>query len=456
MRLGSKIRPGLWSAVALLFMLALPAAAEEATCPAWYARFLPKYASIEPDFYVELRKQPISGYFPESEVVTPSPGVELLGAKIRDYSLKSFRNDFDALIEQRALIYKEPAKKFRAWLKKKSPTGEPYPDLNPVYLEQSYKAANLTLEDVHNIHFLAFAKETEPKHLEKFLSKLSIGSIGSLGLTITKKVGLFTAGALTAAVAAGPIAGLLNSLLSTPLEPMLKSAEQISSILFAGIAQSIQKFTSNQVASLKEGMSELANTTEALDQYNFEGMDHDEAKKIMNQFEERYYKIFLRVNGFMPSYKRAGRDITRDWLINQPLTFANHASTFETEFTLNRALLSALEEKIKARGTAASEDEQKLIEQFKTNMENAENRLAVTLASWKLFTFTYAEGSREDPHAKEANSVMMNTLGRYQKFMNLNKYRKELSGKIREAFHNFDPSFMGLERLQDQPQEAPQ
>ena len=39
-------------------------------------------------------------------------------------------------------------------------------------------------------------------------------------------------------------------------------------------------------------------------------------------------------------------------------------------------------------------------------------------------------------------------LQHYEKFMNMDKYREELSGKIRDAFGQFDPSFQDLDKLQ--------
>ncbi|MGZ6469107.1 MAG: hypothetical protein ACXWQJ_17535, partial [Bdellovibrionota bacterium] len=135
------------------------------------------------------------------------------------------------------------------------------------------------------------------------------------------------------------------------------------------------------------------------------------------------------------------------------LMMANHASTFSMEYTMNKSLLSALDDKIEARKTPASAAEKLQMEEFRDNMENAENRLAVTLASWKLLTFAFAEVAR-DPQAAEANSILMNTLGRYEKFMNMDKYRKEMSNKVKEAFHNFDPSFTGIENLEKRREDA--
>jgi hypothetical protein len=412
-------------------------------CPGLFKKILPKRVAKNPDQYLDLSKKPIADFFPESEIVHPLPGTEMLGAKVTPESLRKFHEEFDTLLDQRAKIFDFPAKSYRKLLKAKY--GQPYPEIDPVLIEGAFKAKGLNLEDVQNIYFVKVAPKS--KQLSDYLKFLSIKKVAALGVTVVIGVGSFMGSALKGAVVAGPVAGVVNAFLSAPLKPVLESSEQSSNIIFAGPAQAIQKFAAEKIGQLKESVSELANTTEALDQYNFEGMDHKEAKKIMDGFEERYYKIFLRVSGFMPPYKRSGRDVIRDWLISQPLMMANHASTFSMEYTMNKSLLSALEDKIKARGTPATSEEQLQLEEHRENMENAENRLAVTLASWKLLTFAFAEVAR-DPQAAEANGVLMNTLGRYEKFMNMDKYRKELSTKVKEAFHNFDPSFTGLDQLQ--------
>jgi hypothetical protein len=274
-----------------------------------------------------------------------------------------------------------------------------------------------------------------------------VKELARLGVSAVKRIGNKGWAIITGAMVAGPVAGVMNSFLSAPLKPILESSEQASNILFPGIAQAVQKFAAERISGLKEQVTELAATTEALDQYNFQGMDPAEAKKIMNGFEERYYNIFLRMNGFMPPYKRAGRDLVRDWVIMQPLQLANNASTFNMEYTMNQSLLMAMEEKIKARGAAATAEEKSLMEQYKRNMATAENRLAVTLASWKLYTFAFAEVAR-GPQMKEAHALLTDTLTRYQNFMNMDVYRKELSSKVKEAFKNFDPTFTGIEKLE--------
>ncbi|MGZ3695461.1 MAG: hypothetical protein ACXWQO_15210, partial [Bdellovibrionota bacterium] len=283
-------------------------------CPGLFKKILPKRVVRNPDLFQQLSKKPISAFFPESELVHPLPGVEMLGAKISPETLKKFHEEFDALLDQRAKLFDFPARTFRKLLKKKY--GQPYPDIDPVYIE-GFKANSKTLEDVQNAYFLDVAPKS--KQLTDYLKFLSIKGIGALGVTVVIGVGGFIASSLKGAVVAGPVAGVINSFLSAPLKPVLESAEQSSNIIFAGPAQAIQKFAAAKIGELKQSVSELATTTEALDQYNFEGMDPKEAKKIMDGFEERYYKIFLRVSGFMPPYKRSGRDVMRELLIGHPV-----------------------------------------------------------------------------------------------------------------------------------------
>lgn len=402
---------------------------------------------VDPEKYLKLRDTNIKKYFPQTAPHSPQPTIQLVGAKISPENLKAFRGDFDALLDQRAATFQFPASDFRNWLKTKSNTKEAYPDLDPMVVEH-FKTKGASLEDVQNVYYFAYAKDMEGKGLKNILSLLHVKELSRMAVSVTKKIGAKGWAIISGAMVAGPVAGVLNSLLSAPLKPVLESSEQASNILFPGIAQAVQSFAAERISGLKEQVTELAATTEALDQYNFQGMDPAEAKKIMDGFEARYYNIFLRMNGFMPPYKRAGRDLVRDWILLQPLQLANNASTFNMEFTMNQSLVMALEEKIKSRGSpSASEEEKNLLEQYKKNMETAENRLAVTLASWKLYNFAFAEVAR-GPQMKDANALLTDTLTRYQKFMNMDVYRKELSSKVKEAFRNFDPTFTGLEHLQ--------
>jgi hypothetical protein len=393
---------------------------------------------------MELRARAMAEYFPETEKILSHPGSELLVAKITDANTAAFRTDFDRLLDQRAAIFKLPARAFRQWLKTKNKHALPYPELDPLYLEQVFKPGKGTLEDLQNAYFLAFAQETKKGNLAEFWQRLHPKELGRLSLTLAKGTAKGTGNIIKGALVAGPVAGVFVAFFSAPLRPVQESSEQVSNILFADVAQSIQTFMGKQVHRLAAPIAELKTVTHALDVYNFEGMDRNEAKKIMDGFEERYYKIFLRIGGLMPNYKRSGRDNIRDWAILQPMQLASNASTFNMEFTMNQALLAGLKEKIGERAPSAAEKEQ--LAQYEENMNTAENRLAVALASWKLYRFMFAEVSRE-PQTRDASTVLTNTLERYEKYMNMDKYRKELSGKIREAFHNFDPTFNGLEKI---------
>ncbi|WP_273878659.1 hypothetical protein, partial [Serratia liquefaciens] len=73
-----------------------------------------------------------------------------------------------------------------------------------------------------------------------------------------------------------------------------------------------------------------------LDDTNFNGMNRDDAKKMMEGFDQRYAEIFMRMNKYMPPYMRGGRDAIRDWTLLQPVQIASEASTFSTQYTLNQ------------------------------------------------------------------------------------------------------------------------
>ena len=436
--------------IAAILLASSLAHADESKCIAYFKSFLPRAVKADPETYAGLRDKEISKYFPETEVVHPQPGTEVVGAKLTVEAKQSFFEDFDRLLDQRAAIFHMPAKEFREWLTAKF--GAPYPSLDPLHLEQVFKAKGATIEDFQNAYFMAFAQEKAgKKNLIDYLKMLHPKEIGRFSLTLTRGISVGTFNILKGALVAGPVAGVVVAFLSAPLKPVQESSEQISNIVFTDVAQTIQSFMSSQVKKLAAPVTEIKETTHALDLYDFDKIDRKEAKKIMDQFEDRYYKIFLRLSGQMPSFKRAGRDVVRDWAIMQPVYLAMSASTFSMEYTMNQSLIVNLKEKIEQRGKPATEEEKLLLEQYAENMETAENRLAVTLASWKLLRFMFAEVARE-PMGGDPTAVLTNTWQRYEKYMNMAKYKKELSVKIHEAFKNFDPSFGDLDKLEKQPE----
>lgn len=458
MRATNQIQPLLTKAIALTLAISFfaPAIAHagfpENPCPGFFTRLLPPKTKPNPDLYFALRDAKISDYFPETVMLKPQPQIAVVGAKISDETLMKFEKDFDSLLNQRAATFGFPAEDFRVYLRSKHPQAQPYPVFEPLYLEQAFKAMGVTLEDVQNVYFLEFLNASKKSTVAEVLDRMRIADISRIALTMSKKLGKRGWAVLGGAMVAGPVAGIVNSFFSAPMKPILESSEQASNILFSSVAQMVQHFTGERISDLRAHMSEMKSITDTLDKYDFNDMDREEAKKIMGQLEARYNKVFLRFKSFMPQYQQIGREIVRDWLIMQPLQLANHASTFNSEYTMNEALLSALEEKIAARGTPATAKEKETMDQFRENMESAENRLAVTLASWKLYTFAFAEVSRR-PANKDANAMLMGTLTRYQKFMNMDKYRKELSAKIKEAFENLDPSFSDLQKLEKRREE---
>lgn len=428
------------------------AADSKDACPSFYGRVV-NYLSRpapNPNDYLGLRETSVSSYFPETETIEIAPKVMVVGAKLDDEAVKTFYGDWDRLLDVRAKIFGLPAEKFRDWLKTKSKTGVPYPDLDPLYLEQGFKAAGATLEDMQNALFLAFAKEKHGPDVGGFLKTLHLKEVARLSFSFTKLIGSKTKAIVAGALIAGPAAAIVNNLLSAPMKPVLESSEQFSNLVFPDVAQYIQSVVSGQMKKMQSELADLEATTKEFDQYNLSNMSREEAKRIMDQFEQRYYKIFLRMHGHMPGYKRQGRDVVRDWLVLQPLQLATATTTFENQYTMNKSLYDALNEKIKARGTPPTAEEKNQMRIHLEAMETAENRLAVALASWKIYSMMFAEVARE---SKDANAILMGTLKRYESFMNMDKYRQELSGKIKEAFFNFDPSFKGLDALEQRESE---
>lgn len=453
MRAINKFQLGWVGIVGLLALAFLPGAfaAEEkpANCPSFFARIFPARPKLDAAKYLELRRKLVADYFPERGEIEISPGIKTEGTIISQKAEEAFRRDFDQLVEQTSLVWHFKADKFREYLKSMHRRAEPYPELNPHELESVYKNQNIDLEELVNSLAIKYHLHTRPTALGEMLDKMRMDDVLRFAKKRVLVFGEKTKGVIKTGLIAGPIATIFVSGLSAPIKPITEGFEQVSNIVFSGIAKVIQQFTNDHVAELKKHLSEMKATSEEIDKYDFNGMDRDEAKKIMDQLEHRYNVAFLRFKGFMPGYQGYGREIVRDWLIMQPLQLANHASTFNTEYALHKSLLERMEKEISSRGpdAKATTEEKEQMEQFREAMEGAENRLAVTLASWKLYTFAFAEVSRS-PQNKDANATLMNTLTRYQKFMNMDKYRKEFSAKIKEAFENLDPSFQDLKKLE--------
>jgi hypothetical protein len=405
-------------------------------------RFHSTAVKVDPESYKQLRDTAIASYFPDTAQVEVQPMYKQTGAKLTDAAVKKFQRDFDALLDQRSASFGLQGADFRKWLIAKN--GVPYPKLDAVTVENVFKKQGATLEDLQSALYLSYGTEMKEKGYD-VMKLLHVSEMGRLSLLLGKKTVGFFAGALTTAVSVGPVTNIVNSLVSAPMQPITESAGQLSNVMFANVTTAISKSLSKNMKKITTSMAALSSTTATLDETKFDGLDRDQAKKLMDGFDTRYSEIFMRMNAYMPPYKRSGRDVMRDWMIMQPMQLASQASTFNTEFTMNQALLVAIQDRTKDH--APSEQEKQLMQQYKDNMEEAENRLAAALATWRIYTFTYAEASR-DPAQADTNAKMFNTLQHYEKFMNMDKYREDLSGKIKEAFGAFDPSFKELPTLE--------
>ncbi|MGZ3702603.1 MAG: hypothetical protein ACXWSD_12505, partial [Bdellovibrionota bacterium] len=409
-------------------------------------RFHSSPVKPDPDTYKRLRDAKIASYFPDTTQVQVQPGFKTTGANLTDAAVKKFQGDFDALLDQRGAGLSDYSG-FRKWLIEKN--GIPYPKLDAVTVESALKKQGATMDDIQSGLLLTYAAEMKSQGVN-VLEYLHAGEIAHLGGLVAKKTGLFIFGALTTAVTVGPFTNVVNNILSAPMEPITESAGQLSNVLFANVTNSISKSLAKNMKKVTSSMAQLSSTTAQLDETKFDGLDRDDAKKLMDGFDTRYNEIFMRMGAYMPPYKRSGRDLINSWMINQPMQLASQASTFNTEYTMNQSFLVAMQEKTKDRAPTA--EEKQMMQQYKDNMEESENRLAMALASWRMFTFIYAEAAR-DPMQADTNAKMFNTLQHYEKFMDMDKYRADLTDKVKEAFGQFDPSFKDLDKLEHRRQD---
>jgi hypothetical protein len=415
-------------------------------CPSFFDRLshrlVVRRTKPDPDAYEKLRQQAMGEYFPGTKEIEVQTSVKAVGADLNEAAVNKFHSDFDSLLDQRASLFNLNADGFRIWLKQKF--GSSYPTLDPFTVENVYKKQNMSLEDLQSSFYMAYAVESKRQGID-VLKTVHAKDLARLGVKISLGVAAFILGSLKTAVVFGTVSNVMNSLLSAPMAPVQESAAQLSNVMLANVAKEIQQTLSHHMKDLSQQVAAVSATTNALDDTNFDGLSRPEAKKLMTDFDNRYFEIFNRMSAYKTATQRAGRDIVRDWTLLQPLQIVTSTATFENSYTLNKSLMEALEEKIGDHDPTPEQKTQLL--EFKQNMDTAEDRLAGALATWRLYTFIYAEVSR-DPQVKEANDVMFNTLGRYEDSMDMNKYRKDLSDRVKIAFHNFDPSFTGLDKLE--------
>ena len=444
---------------------------DSSKCPGFFARvlesMLPAEATPNLALQKQLSKKLIFDYFPETELVLRDPRDPLQGKMFTEDSLEQFRRDFDTLLNQRAALSEFPAEQYRTWLKTVN-NGKPYPPLTPELVQQILGPENATLLDLqdsyNNIRVSAKFKSKYSTVVRNLRAKQVAKGVAKKTAGLSLAILAFMAGTLKGSIIAGPIAGIMNSFVSAPLKPVQESMEQISNSLFSGLARSIQGYmkgtvtdlqnylaerpdAEKNIANLKKNLKEAKEAVRTLDKMDFEGMDRNKVKEIMDGFEERYFKIFQTMSALMPPYMRAGRDLLFDWGAMKPLLISQATSTFETEYMNAEYFKNGLNESIKARGKPASPDELLMLNSYQHTMDVAEDRLAFSLATWRLFSIMYAEIDR-GPDNQDFSAA----FSRYKKFMNMDKYKKELSTKIKEVFKNFDPTFNQLENLEQEKQ----
>jgi hypothetical protein len=390
-------------------------------------------------------------------------------------------NDFQALLEQRVRsgqLSEEDAKQFGEWLQTTWKFKNTYPELDPSYLEIA-KRDGLSLKDFQDLWLSKYKVwGSLPSELKRQLVKLSPSEVmrglmqivksapGAIKhaprwilVTASSAIGGFGVNAIK-----GPIMGLGNALTSSPMQPLTDGLTTLSGLIF-GEKLPVTKDVQNMMAwtlkkakgdgQTKKKAEETAQTLDSVDKYDFSSMPRDEVKRLMDGLEKNYNAIFVTTTNNMPAYTRGGRDVIKDWLINQPRMMASDASTFEQQYSTNKQFLYNLNDKIKSRGTPATDEEKQLMQQAQDDMNTAEDRLAVTVADWRLFMLSFNEVARQDPKIasdptfKSKQDEMTGFWERYEKRMDMDKYRREMSTKIRDALRDFDPSLPGLENIEN-------
>jgi hypothetical protein len=391
----------------------------------------------EIEMYKSIISKSISSYF------TRNMSEHETGLTFNEINNNEFVKDLECLLAYRQSFLKtKDQKNFEKWWKNKKKTYVKVEIVKP-FLEGDM---NSFLEKIQSDYYIDLLNHRQGTLLDKFTGKMAaIAGITSV-FTLRKSLSL-----MWTLVVLGPGVQMFNSYTQPVVTPMAQTASQIGAKDLGGAASMVQTWLTNR-AKMKEIAKQLHSVSEDLKQVNFEAMDKKRSREKWAEFEDAFFKLFLRYNQTLPSHLRDGRAAFKDFMVLTPIGLASNLATFDTQYWIHRRELQALEEQSRGAIKLNKEDSYYL-NLHKKEMNAAESRIAGTLAAWKLYEFMYPEYSRQPTNIQERNHLQ-NGYRTFVRSMSFDIYVKQFSKQMDAILKEIDGLTIDSEYLKPQRKPA--
>lgn len=232
----------------------------------------------------------------------------------------------------------------------------------------------------------------------------------------------------------GPGVQMVNSYTEPIVQPLTFGAKQQGAVHFQTPAQMLQELLSGrqELAAFKE---ELEVTTRKLN-----AMSPEEAKEHWHELELEYFRVFQKYQQVLPAHLRDGRFLYRDFVISTPVFLASALSTFDVQYWMHRDSLDRVNREIASRQASGGLVSEELLQRKKAHEDQitaTEDRIASTLAGWKLYEFMFPEFSRNNSNSTHRAS-MHQAYETFKKEMHFEIYQKHFGHKMQQVLEELD------------------
>ena len=217
------------------------------------------------------------------------------------------------------------------------------------------------------------------------------------------------------------------AIFSQPRIPIENKGNQFSVQWFGKATNWIQSSINrmDNYAAMKSDLEKLATDVE-------NGMDPDAAKKKFAEIKDLYQPMLTRFGEILQPNLREGRSTLRDYVFWVPQGLMRDIVTFENNVITLRIRITQLTEK-----KELSPAEQTELEQDRSSLEDAVDRVSAAIAAYDVFSFLYPEvfdKNTNDPKVKKIQDLLQT----YELHLHFDTYRKNYADSIRKVLEDLD------------------
>ncbi len=392
-------------------------------------------------FYRNLRLTKIADIFKEEVEAQRADGQYQTAYKITPQIENAFKAKFDLLLTYMSHYDGFNTKDFRKWLANRSQR------LDGLQMKTIFGSATLE-QYVHELHF-QYLLESKKSPITDSSWVRGMAKVASASKKITAFI-------VTQFLIFGFVMPLAQTIPKPITDPVIQVTDQVSRKTLDTAVQIEMQMLSKLVANgpaVSAEAQELRALNDTLRRFNFENLSTQQALDVWAGLEKQYSVIFARKNKTLSGNQQSGRDYIR-WLVyDVPTWYAAMESTFRTHYLAAESSLIALQEKIKLRNKATP-DELAKIEILKSDLVDAEARLAGAIASFKMIMLMYSEGARnvnlsaeERAKLSEVDKLLGDSMVRYAQYLRMGIFADQFTKQIEDILTRIDPTLPNIPQI---------